>query len=50
MDFLISKKLIRSISEEIDMGMIRFLNTDTLEIESVLEKSYNSYYFVFIGH
>lgn len=37
------KKLIRSIAEEIDMGMICFLNTDTLEVESVLRESYNAY-------
>ncbi len=37
------KELIRSITEEIDMGMICFLNTDTLEVESVLGESYNAY-------
>lgn len=37
------KELIRSIAEEIDIGMICFLNTDTLEVESVLEESYNAY-------
>lgn len=37
------KELIRSIAEEIDMGMICFLNTDTLEVESVLGESYNAY-------
>jgi hypothetical protein len=37
------KELIKSIAEEIDMGMICFLNTDTLEIESVLGESYNAY-------
>lgn len=37
------KELIKSIAEEIDMGMICFLNTDTLEVESVLGESYNAY-------
>ncbi len=37
------KELIKSIAEEIDMGMICFLNTDTLEVESVLGESYNDY-------
>jgi hypothetical protein len=37
------KELIRSIAKEIDMGMICFLNTDTLEVESVLGESYNAY-------
>lgn len=37
------KELIRSIAEEIGMGMICFLNTDTLEVESVLGESYNAY-------
>lgn len=37
------KELIRSIAEEIDIGMICFLNTDTLEVESVLGESYNAY-------
>lgn len=36
------KELIKSIAEEIDMGMICFLNTDTLEVESVLGESYNT--------
>ena len=36
------KELIKSIAEEIDMGMICFLNTDTLEVESVLGESYNA--------
>lgn len=38
-----SKELIRSIAEEINMGMICFLNTDTLEVESMLGESYNAY-------
>lgn len=37
------KELIRSIAEEIDIGMICFLNTDTLEVESVLRENYNAY-------
>jgi len=37
------KELIKSVAEEIDMGMICFLNTDTLEVESVLGESYNAY-------
>lgn len=37
------KELIKSIAEEIDTGMICFLNTDTLEVESVLGESYNTF-------
>lgn len=37
------KELIKSIAEEIDMGMICFLNTDTLEVEGVLGDSYNAF-------
>lgn len=37
------KGLIKSIAEEIDMGMICFLNTDTLEVKSVLGESYNAF-------
>lgn len=37
------KELIKRIAEEIDMGMICFINTDTLEVESVLGESYNAY-------
>jgi hypothetical protein len=37
------KKLIKEIAEEIDVGMICFLNTDTLEMDSVLGQSYTIY-------
>jgi hypothetical protein len=37
------KELIKRIAEEIDAGMICFLNTDTLEVESVLGESYTAF-------
>jgi hypothetical protein len=39
------KRLIGSIAEETGMGMVCFLNPDTLEIESVPGMSYGSYEF-----
>lgn len=37
------KEVINAIAQEIDMGMVCFLNTDTLEVESVLGESYNAW-------
>lgn len=36
--------IIRRIAQEIDMGMICFLNTDTMEYDSVFGQSYDAYY------
>lgn len=36
-------ELIKSIAGEIDMGMICFLNTDTLEVESVMGAGYDAH-------
>lgn len=38
------KEIITSIAQEIDMGMICFLNTDTMEFDSVLGESYDTYW------
>ena len=32
--------LITEIAQEIDMGMVCFINPETLELESILENSY----------
>lgn len=37
------EETIKSIAEQIGMGMICFLNTDTMEVESVLGNSYDTY-------
>lgn len=37
------KELIKSIAEGIDMGMICFLNKETLEVERVLGEGYNAF-------
>lgn len=37
------KEVITSIAQKIDMGMICFLNTDTMEFDSVLGESYDAY-------
>ena len=42
-DLKYPKEVIRNIAQEIDMGMICFLNTDTMEFDSVLGESYNAY-------
>lgn len=39
-----SKEIIANIAQEIDMGMICFLNTDTMEFDSVLGESYDAYW------
>lgn len=38
------KEVITSIAQKIDMGMICFLNTDTMEFDSVLGESYDAYW------
>lgn len=38
------KEVIIDIAQEIDMGMICFLNTDTMEFDSVLGQSYDAYW------
>lgn len=38
-----SKELIKDIAGNIEMGMICFLNTDTLEVESVMGESYDAF-------
>lgn len=38
------QKVITNIAQEIDMGMICFLNTDTMEFDSVLGESYDTYW------
>jgi len=38
------KEVIINIAQEIDMGMICFLNTDTMEFDSVLGQSYDTYW------
>ncbi|MDR3140264.1 MAG: UPF0158 family protein [Tannerellaceae bacterium] len=38
------KELIKRIAEEIDAGMICFLNADTLEIGSVFGEGYDAFY------
>lgn len=38
------KELITAIAQDIDMGMICFLNTDTMEFDSVLGRSYDGYW------
>ena len=37
------QEIIRNIAQEIDMGMICYLNTDTMELDSVLGSSYDAY-------
>ncbi|NDV83972.1 UPF0158 family protein [Bacteroides sp. 51] len=37
------KETIKDIAQRIDMGMICFLNTDTLEVDCVLGESYLTY-------
>lgn len=37
------EEVISCIAQEIDMGMICFLNTDTMEFDSVLGESYDAY-------
>ncbi len=36
-------ELVKRIAEEVGMGLICFLNTDTHEVESVLGEGYNAY-------
>lgn len=43
-DLKYPKEVIISIAQEIDMGMICFLNTDTMEFDSVLGESYDAYW------
>lgn len=38
------KELISNIAQEINMGMICFLNTDTMEYDSIMGKSYDAYW------
>lgn len=38
------KEIITNIAQKIDMGMICFLNTDTMEFDSVLGESYDAYW------
>jgi len=38
------KEIISAIAQEIDMGMICFLNTETLEFDSVLGQTYDAYW------
>jgi hypothetical protein len=38
------QEIIKAIAQEIDMGMICFLNTDTMEFDSVLGESYDAYW------
>lgn len=38
------KEVITNIAQEIDMGMICFLNTDTMEFDSILGESYDAYW------
>ncbi|MFT4222005.1 UPF0158 family protein [Dysgonomonas sp.] len=37
------QEVIRNIAQEIDMGMICYLNTDTMELDSVFGSSYDAY-------
>lgn len=37
------QEIISNIAREIDMGMICYLNTDTMELHSVLGSSYDAY-------
>lgn len=37
------QEVISNIAQEIDMGMICYLNTDTMELDSVLGNSYDAY-------
>jgi hypothetical protein len=37
------QEIIKNIAQEIDMGMICYLNTDTMELDSVLGSSYDAY-------
>lgn len=37
------QEIISNIAREIDMGMVCYLNTDTMELDSVLGSSYDAY-------